>query len=172
MADKYKVTPMAADNKVSKKFHKIEGLDRGSNFFKNPIHALRFMYFAFANSKFYDAWRSGRLVIQFQIIDTRTWSRISDIHNHSNKACVKDLDIEGIMPNDMDSFNGFVPAKGKVKDALAELLKGKKSKNNLDNFLDELSSEIEEEKDEHLDIESDEDKKEEAKKTNGFEVLD
>ena len=73
---------------------------------------------------------------------------------------------------DRDSFNGFVPAKGKVKDALAELLKGKKSKNNLDNFLDELSSEIEEEKDEHLDIESDEDKKEEAKKTNGFEVLD
>tara|TARA_R100001082_G_scaffold107750_1_gene82068 strand:- start:437 stop:910 length:474 start_codon:yes stop_codon:yes gene_type:complete len=151
MADKYKSAPSLTDEgdlKKAKKFHKLEGLDNTSNFFKNPMQALRFFFFAFANSKFYDAWKSGRLVVQFQIIDTNTWSRISKIHTHTNAACEKELNLKNIMPNDMDSYDGFIPTRGTVKDAFAELIVGGKgkAKDDLEAFLDSSSEEKEEPK--------------------------
>tara|TARA_Y100001963_G_scaffold101334_1_gene139377 strand:- start:36 stop:518 length:483 start_codon:yes stop_codon:yes gene_type:complete len=160
MADKYKSAPSLTsdkDKKKAEKFHLLEGLDNASkksSFFKNPMQALRFFFFAFANSKFYDAWKSGRLVIQFQIIDTNTWSRISSIHTHTNAACEKELNLKNIMPNDMDSYDGFIPTRGAVKDSFAELIVGSKgkAKDDLEAFLDSSSEEKEETKKDEIDF--------------------
>ena len=52
------------------------------------------------------------------------------------------------MPNDMDSYDGFIPTRGTVKDAFAELIVGGKgkAKDDLEAFLDSSSEEKEEPK--------------------------
>ena len=134
----YKRSENASDKKsvkTAEKFHKLKGFDPTSlsGFWKTPMHCVRFFYWAVATN-FYKKWKSGRYVIQFQIVDTKTWTRNEDhinVHVSVNKTCVADLKIPQTMPNDMNAYGGFIPTKGAIKAALAALLTGKEPESNV-----------------------------------------
>ena len=134
----YKRSENASDKKsvkIAEKFHKLKGFDPTnlSGFWKTPMHCVRFFYWAVATN-FYKKWKSGRYVIQFQIVDTKTWTRDEDhinVHVSVNKTCVADLKIPQTMPNDMNAYGGFIPTKGAIKAALASLLTGKEPESNV-----------------------------------------
>ena len=139
MTDKvYKRSENASDKKsvkTAEKFHKLKGYDPTSlsGFWKTPMHCVRFFYWA-VTTNFYKKWKSGRYVIQFQILDTKTWKRDEahvNVHIAVNKACVADLKIPQTMPNDMNAYGGFIPTKGAIKAALAALLTGKEPESNV-----------------------------------------
>ena len=139
MTDKvYKRSENASDKKsvkTAEKFHKLKGFDPTSlsGFWKTPMHCVRFFYWA-VTTNFYKKWKSGRYVIQFQILDTKTWKRDEahvNVHIAVNKACVADLKIPQTMPNDMNAYGGFIPTKGAIKAALAALLTGKEPESNV-----------------------------------------
>jgi hypothetical protein len=134
----YKRSENASDKKsvkTAEKFHKLKGFDPTSlsGFWKTPMHCVRFFYWAVATN-FYKKWKSGRYVIQFQIVDTKTWTRNEDhinVHIAVNKACVADLKIPQTMSNDLNAYGGFLPTKGAIKAALASLLTGKEPESNV-----------------------------------------
>ena len=139
MTDKvYKRSENASDEKsvkIAKKFHKLKGFDPTnlSGFWKTPMHCVRFFYWAVATN-FYKKWKSGRYVIQFQILDTKTWKRDEahvNVHLTVNKTCVDDLKIPQTMSNDLNAYGGFLPTKGAIKAALAALLTGKEPESNV-----------------------------------------